>query len=165
MLKKYTDAPESKSFNNVNLSMKNNEISSYIGSNINNNLNNDEDQGKDFVFNDFTAGAYQEFEVIKYNKYNNEQERILGIDRYHIYNDLPKVKEKSFLNFFASTTKTPLRKTENILKCEYLSNYMFFIDLDMENKTKKLIFKVKNNNIRNEIVSKIRHIMKMNQNS
>lgn len=42
---------------------------------------------------------------------------------------------------------------------------MFFIDLDMGNKTKKLIFKVKNNNIRNEIVSKIRHIMKMNQNS
>lgn len=94
VLKKYTDAPESKSINNNILSLRNNEVSSYIGSNVNNNLNVDEDQGKDFVFNDFTAGAYQEFEVVKYNKYNTEQERILGIDRYHIYNDLPKVKEK-----------------------------------------------------------------------
>lgn len=52
-------------------------------------------QGKEFVFNDFTAGAYQEFDVIKINKYNTKQERLLGIDRYHIYNDLPKTKEKS----------------------------------------------------------------------
>ncbi len=51
------------------------------------------------MFNDFTAGAYQEFDVIKINKYNTKQERILGIDRYHIYNDLPKFKDKSKIYF------------------------------------------------------------------
>lgn len=41
-------------------------------------------------YNDISAAAYEEFEVIKINKYQNKQDRTLGIDLYNIYNDLPK---------------------------------------------------------------------------
>ena len=58
------------------------------------------DMGKQYAFNDFTAGQYQEFEVIKINKFNSKQERLLGIDRYHIYNDMPRNKEKSKIGLF-----------------------------------------------------------------
>lgn len=103
-MKKFPDAPESRSVP-VNLnSLINNKAIDYPSTinpvNINNinkqnQSNEEDDQGKEYVFNDFTASAYQEFDVIKINKYNSKQERVLGIDRYHIYNDLPKTKEKS----------------------------------------------------------------------
>lgn len=99
-MKKFPDAPESRSVP-VNINSLVNKATEYPSTinpyNFRNipNTNDDDDQGKEYIFNDFTAGAYQEFDVIKINKYNTKQERILGIDRYHIYNDLPKTKEKS----------------------------------------------------------------------
>ena len=51
-----------------------------------------EEIGREYIFNDISAGVYQEFEVVKINKYKTKQERTLGIDLYHIYNDLPKNK-------------------------------------------------------------------------
>ena len=102
-MKKYPDAPESKSvpviYNNIINNKSTNDFPSTINpTNIKSQsgtLQEEEDQGKEYIFNEFTAGAYQEFDVIKINKYNQKQERILGIDRYHIYNDLPKTKEKT----------------------------------------------------------------------
>lgn len=119
----------------------------------------EEDQGREYIFNDFTAGAYQEFDVLKINRYKAKKERTLGIDRYHIYNDLPKTKEKSIFNLFSNSTKKPLRKTKDIVNCGYLTTRMFFIDLKDEGKTKQIIYEVKNANIRNEIISKIKYIM------
>ena len=36
---------------------------------------------------------------------------------------------------------------------------MFFIDMEEDGKSKRIIYEVKNPNIRNEIVSKIKYIM------
>lgn len=55
----------------------------------------DENQCREYIFNDFTAGAYQEFDVIKINRYGAKKERALGIDRYHIYNDFRKNEKNS----------------------------------------------------------------------
>lgn len=128
----------------------------------------EDDQGREYVFNDFTAGAYQEFDVIKINKFNTKQERVLGIDRYHIYNDLPKSKDKSKLKnnkldflggLFSSSTKNPLRKMKDIRRCEILSSRMFFIEMEEEKNLKRILYEVKNVNVRNEIVAKIKYIM------
>jgi hypothetical protein len=55
-------------------------------------LKTEDEIGREYIFNDISAGVYQEFEVIKINKYKNKQERTLGIDLYNIYNDMPKNK-------------------------------------------------------------------------
>lgn len=74
--------------------MGNNKLSALKNNNDNINIEKIE---KDYVFNDFSASQFKEYEVIKINKYNTRQERLLGIDRYHIYNNLPKNKDKSKL--------------------------------------------------------------------
>jgi len=51
--------------------------------------------GREYIFNDISAGVFQEFEVIKINKYKSKQERTLGIDLYNLYNDLPKNKNQN----------------------------------------------------------------------
>lgn len=53
---------------------------------------NEESNTKDTLFNDVTAGIYQEFEVYKVKKDNTRQERVIGIDMYNFYNSLPKNK-------------------------------------------------------------------------
>ena len=126
-MKKFPDAPESRSvpvnFNNLLYggNNKNIELPSTINnkSDIGKGTPEEEDQGKEYVFNDFTAGAYQEFDVVKINKYNQKQDRLLGVDRYHIYNDLPKTKEKNsnkFLLFYLFKIK----KLKKQIFCLYL---------------------------------------------
>ena len=40
------------------------------------------DSLQEYIFNENTAGVYQEFDVVKINKFGNKQERTLGIDMY-----------------------------------------------------------------------------------
>lgn len=56
-------------------------------------LNDENNNYNEYIFTESTAGVYQEFEVIKINKYGNRQERTLGIDMYNLYNDIPKIKK------------------------------------------------------------------------
>ena len=59
----------------------------------------------------------QEFEVVKINKFNSKQERILGIDMYYLYNEKPKNKQGNLFNkFFGEKTKKPMRKIVKLLK-------------------------------------------------
>lgn len=73
----------------------------------------DVEVGKEFIFNDFNAGVYQEFTVVKINKYKSKQERVLGIDLYNLYNDLPKNKQnmsKTTLTQICLTSSTPVQR-------------------------------------------------------
>jgi len=104
------------------------ELSRPSSQQIKNNTNYKEEVGREYIFNDITAGVYQvifkvnkEFEVIKINPYKSKQERVLGID--------------------------------------YLNNKSFFISLNNEGIAKKVIYQVKNVNVRNEIVAKLKYIM------
>lgn len=63
------------------------------------------------------------------------------------------------MSLFSSGTKNPLRKTQDILTCEYLSKKKFVLEMEEEGKSKRLIYEVKTTNIRNEIVSKIKYII------
>lgn len=87
--KVFKDAPD---FGNNFIKRKKAEFSSKAEAN-----ERDREKGREYVFNEITACAYQEFEVVKINKYGARQERTLGVDRYHFYNDLPKNKEISRL--------------------------------------------------------------------
>ena len=42
---------------------------------------------------------------------------------------------------------------------------MFYIEMEEEGKPKKIVYEVKSANVRNEIVAKIKYIMKMNKSS
>jgi hypothetical protein len=67
----------------------------------NNKIKTEQDEiGREYIFNDISAGVFQEFEVIKINKYKSKQERTFGIDLYNIYNDLPKNKNQNSKIYF-----------------------------------------------------------------
>ena len=130
-------------------------------------INNDEDDdNKEYVFNPILAGKYQEFEVIKINKLKTKQERILGIDLYNIYNNKPKSNKNELLLkkiFKDNQTKTPLRKIKDVNDCAIMGDKKFYIEFKSEDKkTKKIYYEVKNNNIRNEIIAKIKFLMNLN---
>lgn len=58
------------------------------------------------------------------------------------------------------TTKKQLKKIRDITNCGYLSKNTFFIECREDNgKIKQVIFEVKNVNTRNEIVSKLKHLI------
>ena len=98
--------------------------------------------------------------MIKINPYKSKQERVLGVDRYNITNNMPKSKiQASIMNFFYGGTKRPLRKTKDILDCDYINNKSFFIALNNDGAMKKVVYQVKNTNVRNEIVAKLKYIV------
>ena len=63
------------------------------------------------------------------------------------------------MNFFYGGTKRPLRKTKDVADCDYINNKSFFIALNNEGSIKKVTYQVKNLNVRNEIVAKLKYII------
>ena len=126
---------------------------------------NDGNGEKVYIYNDISAGKLQEFEVIKTNKFNVKQERILGIDLYYIYNNIPKNKSNGIFNkFFGEKTKKPMRKIKDIKNIGVIDNHKFFI-LMKKNETeeeKKMVYEVKDINTRNEIMAKLQFLIKLN---
>ena len=131
----------------------------------------DEKNGGEYIFNEISAGKLQEFEVVKINKYQNRQERILGIDMYNIYNTFPNKNSKNFVEkfFLKKDTKNPQRKIKDIIDCEICGDKRFYYTIMNEGNKKedfkKIEFEVKNNNIRNEIVAKLKFLIKLNHES
>ena len=121
--------------------------------------------GRDFFFNEISAGLYQEFEVVKINKFKSKQERILGIDMYNLYNNMPKKKSTGIMNFIFKETKKPRRKMKNVKACAIIGDKSFYIDIKDEDsgEVKRSSYEVKNNLIRDEIVAKINFLIKLNQ--
>ena len=112
----------------------------------------------------------KEFEVVKINKNKKKKNRILGIDLYNLYNNPPKINEKSskiiyknidkFKNIFFGSSKKTLKKIKDLQSCGYLSKNMFFIEIkNLDGINKQIIYEVKHVNTRNEIVSKIRYLI------
>jgi hypothetical protein len=121
-------------------------------------------EGREFIYNEITAGMLEEFPVIKINKYNNRQERILGIDMYNLYNNMPKKKSGGLMNYLFKETKKPKRSTKNIKTCEANGDKCFYFDIKDEDgeAVKRMNFEVKDNIIRNKIVAKIKFLIKLN---
>lgn len=59
----------------------------------------------------------------------------------------------------SSATKKPLRKIKDIINCDALSSRSFFIEFQIDGKIKQIVYEVKNINIRNEILAKIKYLM------
>lgn len=164
-LKKFPDAPEAKTISLVPSYTLNGLTGvSQVEPSI---KLNSEDKGKDFLYNEKSAGLYQEFDVIKINKYKVKQERILGIDLYNVYNNVPEINKKPGVNFFFSNNneaKKPVMKIKDIVKAGYINKLSFFIEIrnPENNKTKQNIYEVKDMNKRNEIVSKLNYLVVSN---
>jgi hypothetical protein len=118
-------------------------------------------------FNEISGGLYQEFEVIKINKYKNKKKRILGIDMYNLYNNLPKNNNNGLMNMIFKETKHPVRKIENIKECIATGKKSFYIDIKDEDKdhTTKLKYETKSSDIRDEIVDKINFLINYHKNN
>lgn len=119
-------------------------------------------------YNEISAGLYQEFEVIKINKYNKKKKRILGIDMYNLYNNLPKKNNNGIMNIIFKETKNPLRKIEDVRECVAVGKNGFYIDIkekDNIEKRKKLKYETKNSDVRDEIVDKINFLINYHKNN
>ena len=159
--KNFPDLPEAKNAYNKGMMLN-------TGDDKKHSKNEKEDNdagGRDFFFNEISAGLYQEFEVIKINKFNTKQERILGIDMYNLYNNKPKKKETGIMNLIFKDIKKPRRKMKNVKACGIMGDKSFYIDIKDEESedVKRTVYEVKNNLIRDEIIAKISFLIKMNQ--
>ena len=118
-------------------------------------------------FNEISGGLYQEFEVYKINKYKTKKKRILGIDMYNLYNNLPKKNNSGLMNILFKETKHPVRNIENIRECISVGNNGLHINIKEEDKDeiKKLNYKTKNTEMRDEIVDKINFLINYHKNN
>ena len=151
--KNYYELPEM--INEYNIDVKRNLYNSKKNDNAIKDLDNSR-------FNEISAGLYQEYEVIKINKYNNRKKRVLGIDMYNLYNNLPKKNNSGIINIIFKETKTPIRKIENIRECIAVGKNGFYIDIKEEDnieKIKKLKYEAKSSDKRDEIVDKINFLI------
>ena len=131
------------------------------------NLNDDKkelssNKNQDYVFNETTAGVYQEFSVIKINSHNKRQERILGIDLYNLKNEVPK----SSGGFFSrKKAKIQQRKIKDIKEIISTGEKSFDIIINEDNQsTKTLHYEATEVNKKNEIIAKLNYLIKMNNN-
>ena len=161
--KNFPDLPEAKNAYNKGMMLNSGDDKKLSK----NEKDDDNSIGRDFFFNEISAGLYQEFEVIKINKFNTKQERILGIDMYNLYNNKPnkKKEEKGIMNYLFKDIKKPRRKMKNVKECGIVGDKSFYIDIKDEESddVKRTVYEVKNNLIRDEIIAKISFLIKLNQ--
>ena len=112
-------------------------------------------------YNEITGCLYQEYEVLKIDKYNIKKNRILGIDMDYLYNNYPKKKNSTIINVLNKETKNPLRKIENIKSCAPIGENGFNINIKKEDKNEYdiLCYEAKNTETRDEIVDKINFLI------
>ena len=138
-----------------------NRISSYA-INLNDNKKENTNKNQEYVFNDATAGAYQEFSVIKINSHNKRQERILGIDLYNLKNEIPK---SSGGIFSRKKAKIQQRKIKDIQEIFSTGEKTFDIVVNIDNQNTKILhYEAPEVNKKNEIIAKLNYLIKMNNN-
>ena len=161
--KNFPDLPEAMNAYNKGMMLNSGEDDKKVSKNEKDDDGNS--SGRDFFFNEISAGLYQEFEVVKINKFKSKQERILGIDMYNLYNNMPKKKATGIMNLIFKETKKPRRKMKNVKECAIIGDKSFYIDIkdEVSDEVKRGCYEVKNNLIRDEIVAKINFLIKLNQ--
>ena len=148
--KKFFDVPFIKRINSYSL-------------NLNDDRKETNSKNKEYIFNDKTAGVYQEFSVIKINSHNKRQEKILGIDLYNLKNEMPK---DSGGIISRKKTKTQLRKIKDIKEIKSTGDKTFEIIANDDNLTlKTLRYEAQNTNQKNEIIAKLNYLIKKNNNN
>ena len=139
-----------------------NRINSY-SLNLNDDRKENYNKNKEYIFNDTTAGVYQEFSVIKISSHNKRQERILGIDLYNLKNEVPKGSGGIFSR---KKAKTQLRKIKDIKEIKSTGDKTFEIIASDDNLTlKTLKYEAQNTNQKNEIIAKLNYLIKKNSNN
>ena len=136
-----------------------NRISSYA-INLDDNKKENTNKNQEYVFNDATAGAYQEFSVIKINSHNKRQERILGIDLYNLKNEIPKSSGGIFSRKKAKIQQRKIKDIQEILSTGE-KTFDIVVNIDNQN-TKVLHYEAPEVNKKNEIIAKLNYLIKMN---
>jgi hypothetical protein len=148
--KKFADIPNVNRISSYSLNL--NDEKKELSSNKN----------QDYVFNETTAGVYQEFSVIKINSHNKRQERILGIDLYNLKNEVPK---SSGGIFSRRKAKIQQRKIKDIKEIISTGEKSFDIIVYEDNQTTKTLhYEATEVNKKNEIIAKLNYLIKMNNN-
>ena len=120
------------------------------------------------------ACAYKEYKVIKTNKKNKKQQRILGINQLRLFNmtvaqskqavkekaiteSSKKIFKKKFASIFKSVTQHPEIPIENIYLVQQDPKYLngFYIEYNENSIRKKKYFETEKSAIAAEIVAKI----------
>eukprot|EP01012_Entosiphon_sulcatum_P002465 TRINITY_DN1051_c0_g1_i1.p1 TRINITY_DN1051_c0_g1~~TRINITY_DN1051_c0_g1_i1.p1 ORF type:complete len:539 (-),score=106.06 TRINITY_DN1051_c0_g1_i1:862-2478(-) len=125
----------------------------------------DEDQQEDargVLYTEYDASKYQEFHVIKINKYGTRQERLLGIDREKIYNMLPK-EVKSRITGSVKRTMYPERAITDIesIKAPDLARPCYFEIEYKHNQTPRDRIEARSKREAQEIIMKIQFLLQL----
>jgi len=75
---------------------------------------------ENFLFNDQTAAVYEQWEVIKTNKWSKKQRRILGIDYQKVYNKKPEKDDtkKMNMNVLGHNVKRAERLIDDVIRVQ-----------------------------------------------
>jgi len=133
---------------------------------IDSNLSEDE-----ILLNEISATNYKEYEVRKTNNQGFRQARVLGLDRYYLYNEKRK-KANTFINTVlpeiyvkTATTAIPIIKISDIVRVERNKDFQrkFTIEFIKPEKTiEKFYYEAATLSEAAEIIVRLRYLMKLN---
>lgn len=122
----------------------------------------------EFLFNEISASRYQEFNVTKTNRFGNKQKRILGVDRYNLYNLKSGVSSESQSLMTTNVlkkakTKRPLLPIRSIIviQADKVNSKHFMIYYNDSYKKSVNDYEAEDESGRSEIIAKIKFILSL----
>lgn len=109
-----------------------------------------------------TELTYREYRVVKINKYNMRQERILGIDSNKLYNKMPKGASSIFGITYKHKTTYPERAISSILQIHTDPSKPLNFDITFDDG-ETIFWEAKTQVEFQEILSTLRHLVRMHQ--
>lgn len=124
----------------------------------------DEDE---ILLNEITGTTYKEYEIVKITRHGTRQQRILGLDRYYMYNEHLKNARK-FINTIppetlakASTVSVPIVDVKDIRKVQRVkdSNTRFTVHCVIEGNAKAFNYDAKRAGEASEIIARLNYLI------
>jgi hypothetical protein len=113
---------------------------------------------ENIIYTDVTAAVYQEWNVLKKNKFGRVQERIMGVDSSKVYNYETQTRN-------AASVKNAQRSLSNVKKIEYVPGDNKSFRIVWIEETKELYeieYTCRTSRDCAEIVSKITYLLSAN---
>jgi hypothetical protein len=115
----------------------------------------------EYQYSDVQAVQYEEFDVVKVNKFGHRQERRLGIDGDKMYNMLPHRTTGFFVQ--KAKTKHPTRSISDIVNVYVVPDVVppsFMIEIRGTKEVESLFFQVKEIVCAKKIIAKLEFLLK-----
>eukprot|EP00826_Nyctotherus_ovalis_P012573 TRINITY_DN13335_c0_g1_i5.p2 TRINITY_DN13335_c0_g1~~TRINITY_DN13335_c0_g1_i5.p2 ORF type:complete len:232 (+),score=66.15 TRINITY_DN13335_c0_g1_i5:1114-1809(+) len=121
----------------------------------------------EILLNEITGTTYKEYEIVKITRHGTRQQRILGLDRNHIYNEHLKNARK-FISTIppealakASTVSVPIVNIRDVRKVQRVkdSNIRFTVHCVIEGNGKIFNYEAKRPGDASEIIARLNYLI------